>query len=67
MPSSTEMEAVDESKFGVPSLRAVGLRKVFHSNGIEKIAVHDMSLDVYEGQVCETPCIHRIPIRLLVT
>lgn len=50
LPSS-EMEPVDEVQFGQPSLRAIGLRKVFHSNGIEKIAVHDFSLDIYEQQV----------------
>ena len=27
------------------------LRKIFWSNGIEKIAVHNFSVDVYEGQV----------------
>eukprot|EP00658_Telonema_sp_P-2_P006414 TRINITY_DN12438_c0_g1_i3.p1 TRINITY_DN12438_c0_g1~~TRINITY_DN12438_c0_g1_i3.p1 ORF type:complete len:2202 (+),score=596.20 TRINITY_DN12438_c0_g1_i3:221-6826(+) len=34
-----------------PAVRVRNLRKVFWSNGVEKIAVHNFSVDVYEGQV----------------
>lgn len=46
-----DVEAVSDAMQSKLALRVQGLGKVFYSNGIQKVAVNNLNLEVYRGQI----------------
>ena len=49
-PAEDSREGVSEERERIVSLK--NLRKVFLSNGKQKVAVDGVSLDMFEGEIC---------------